>query len=272
MFWRDRWIHGVAVQDVAPAIVDLVDTRIINSRTVQQAFEADCWVSDIKTSTSFTALLQLMHLQHAITSVPRDSDRPDTFTWPCAASGTYSAKSTYNWLCQELQVCSFASAIWRSWAPLKCKIFSWLAAQYRIWTSDRRARHGLQDTVSACFTCLQEEDNVDHIFMQCVYAQETWHRCLDALQLPIQRPLATDTFLGWWMLHRQQFSKAEKRGFDTFVICTVWSLWKQRNACVFARTEQQMEAQTLVTKILDEIKDWKLALRVVGGLQRFVRE
>ena len=35
--------------------------------------------------------------------------------------------------------------VWRSWAPLKCKIFAWLAMQYRLWTSDRRARHGLQD-------------------------------------------------------------------------------------------------------------------------------
>ena len=152
----------------------------------------------------------LLHLL-AIATVIRDPDRPDKFTWPCAASGTYSAISTCNRLCQELPVCHYASAIWRSWAPLKCKIFTWLAAQYRIWTSDRRARHGLQDTASACFTCLQEEDNVDHIFMQCVYAQETWHCCLDAIQLPIQRPATTDTFLGWWMLHGQQFRKAGKK-------------------------------------------------------------
>lgn len=81
-----------------------------------------------------------------------------------------------------------------------------------------------------------------------------------------------DTFLGWWMLHRQQFSKVERQGFDSFVICTVWSLWKQRNARVFNRAEQQMDAQTLVSKILDEIKDWMLTLRLVGGLQCFVRE
>jgi hypothetical protein len=56
-----------------------------------------------------------------------------------------------------------ASCIWRSWAPLKCIIFSWLALQYRIWTLDRRAHHGLQDRASPCDVCLQEEDNTDHI-------------------------------------------------------------------------------------------------------------
>lgn len=50
-------------------ILELVDTRIINSRTVQQAFMDVHWVSDIKTSTSFMALLQLMHLQQAIATV-----------------------------------------------------------------------------------------------------------------------------------------------------------------------------------------------------------
>ncbi|XBH67732.1 hypothetical protein VPH35_096058 [Triticum aestivum] len=50
------------------------------------------------------------------------------------------------------------------------------------------------------------------------------------------------------------------KNFYSFVIWTVWSLWKQRNACVFARVEQQMDAQTLAGKILDEIKEWKLAL------------
>jgi predicted XRE-type DNA-binding protein len=27
--------------------------------------------------------------------------------------------------------------VWRSFAPLKCKIFSWLALRRRLWTSDR---------------------------------------------------------------------------------------------------------------------------------------
>jgi hypothetical protein len=39
LFWRDRWIHGHSVQDIAPLILELVDTRYINSRTVQWALE-----------------------------------------------------------------------------------------------------------------------------------------------------------------------------------------------------------------------------------------
>ena len=33
--------------------------------------------------------------------------------------------------------------VWKIWAPPKCKIFTWLAIQYMLWTLDRRARHGM---------------------------------------------------------------------------------------------------------------------------------
>jgi hypothetical protein len=49
--------------------------------------------------------------------------------------------------------------------------------------SDRRVRHGRQDAMSACFSCLQEEDTVSHIFMGCVYARQVWFSCFHTLGL-----------------------------------------------------------------------------------------
>lgn len=155
------------------------------------------------------------------------------FYWPADDKGIYTAKSTYSRLCMGLTRSPTAGGIWRSWAPLRCKIFAWLTVQYRLWTSDRRARHGLQDAPSPCFTCLQEEDNVDHILTQCPYAREVWHRCFEVLQINIQPPIQTDTFTDWWLDKRRNFTGKTKRGFDSFVIATAWSLWKQRNARVF---------------------------------------
>ena len=34
--------------------------------------------------------------------------------------------------------------IWKTWAPLRIKIFLWLAFRRRHWTGDRRLRHGLE--------------------------------------------------------------------------------------------------------------------------------
>ncbi|KAK1660910.1 hypothetical protein QYE76_049069 [Lolium multiflorum] len=63
--------------------------------------------------------------------------------------------------------------VWGSFSPMKCKVFAWLTLRYRLWTSDRRARHGLQEHPDTCYTCLQEEDNVDHIFTLCPYTRQS---------------------------------------------------------------------------------------------------
>lgn len=252
-------------------VLSLVHTRVINSRTIQQATFDERWAKDIQESHSFQALMQMMHLRLAITMVQRDQNVEDVFAWPCAASATYSACSTYLRLCLGLISFPQAHAIWRSWAPLKCKIFSWLATQKRLWTFDRCAHHGLQDEPSICYTCLQDEDNVEYILAQCVYARETWHRCFDMLHLPITLLEVDSSFLEWWLEQRLRFWKEERRGFDSLVTCAAWLLWEQKNARVFNRPEQQVVAIVLASNILDEIKEWRSARNGVGGLQHFVR-
>lgn len=61
------------------------------------------------------------------------------------------------------------------------------------------------------------------------------------------------------------------RGFDTTVTAVLWALWKQRNAKVFGRVDQQKTPLELVTSTLKEIAEWSQAVGGVGGLQRFMR-
>ncbi|XBI53240.1 hypothetical protein VPH35_035486 [Triticum aestivum] len=143
--------------------------------------------------------------------------------------------------------------------------------QYRIWTSDRRARHGLQDEPSPCYFYLQDQDDTDHILSSCTYAKEVWCTLWDTFHINIgDQAVGESTFL-WWMRVRVSFQKADKRGFDTLFIGTIWTLWKQRNARVFNRVDQQLRPREAARWILDELAEWKLAAGGVGGLQCFVR-
>ena len=76
----------------------------------------------------------------------------------------------------------------------------------------------------------------------------------------------------WWEKTPDSFQGKVKRGFDSFVIATVWHLWKQRNARVFNRNDHVRSAPSLVQQIQEEIKLWKMAGVRVKGLARFVRE
>lgn len=218
LFWRDRWIHWLGVVDIAPLIHMCVDVRTRNRCSVQQALHESRWTIDVEGELNFTVHIKVMNLCLPIAPIQRDENSQDIFSWPADASGKYTARSVYMRLCQGWERAPFAACIWRSWAPLKCKIHAWLAVQHQIWTSDRRSRHGLQDQPSPCYTCLREEDNAEHVHIQCVYARQVWHRCFEGLRLNALRPQEHDNTLEWWLQARRIFAGAERRGFDTLVI------------------------------------------------------
>ena len=120
LFWRDRWIHGFAVKDIAPYLHALVDTRTLNRRTVEEGLQNARWLLDISGEVNFGGHLQLLHLNLAISTVNRDPTTEDSFSWPADPSGGYTAKSTYLRLCFGAERVPYASCIWKSWALLKC--------------------------------------------------------------------------------------------------------------------------------------------------------
>ena len=179
--------------------------------------------------------------------------------WGWDVTGKYSAKSAYKMMYEGGVRFQCASAVWRSWATMTCKLFIWLALQYRVWTSDRRQRHGLQDHSSACFLCDQEEDKVDHILLQCVYARQVWFLCFRELGVDEALIPTTDDTLGdWWVSARKRIDKRHRRGFDTICISVCWNLWKQRNGRVFRNSNIANEWGT-ADLIHQELRLWASA-------------
>ena len=100
---------------------------------------------------------------------------------------------------------------------------------------------------------------MEHILANCTNAQEVWHRVFDLLHINIQGPLEADEFMGRWLAARTGFIGADRRGFDTMVTAIAWTFWKQRNARVFNRANEQKTMFDLPFMILDEIVEWKMA-------------
>ncbi|KAE8777949.1 hypothetical protein D1007_49236 [Hordeum vulgare] len=225
LFWQDRSINGKTVAEIAPSIVCVIPTRTKNSRTVHEALGERRWLYDIRDGLTFTMQLHLYMLQQAISFVERDEGRPDAFTWPGDASGSYTTTLTYKRLCTG-QTYFQAALIWKCWAHLKCKIFIWLVVQYQAWTSDRRARHGLQDHQSVWYACHQQEDNVDHILVQCPFAREVWNLIRANFRMNLVNSSQQASMVQWWNLARNTFRKRPRRGFDSLFIVTALSLWK----------------------------------------------
>ena len=114
--------------------------------------------------------------------------------------------------------------LWKSWAPLRCKIFLWLAMLNRCWTADRLARRGLQHP-DKCLLCDQEEETVQHILTSCVFARQVWTTVLGRVGLQHLAPtLEFDTFKDWWRWAARRAPKAARKGMNSLVILTAWSI------------------------------------------------
>jgi hypothetical protein len=54
-FWKDKWLHGRRIADLAPRFLGTIPKRIVNSRTVCEALTNRNWIADIKGALSWCA-------------------------------------------------------------------------------------------------------------------------------------------------------------------------------------------------------------------------
>jgi hypothetical protein len=72
LFWRDRWLNGRLVVDIAPTIAKLVETCAYNARTVAQGLADHCRVLDIEGTLTASQANECARLWLSIQSVSRD--------------------------------------------------------------------------------------------------------------------------------------------------------------------------------------------------------
>ena len=79
-FWTDRWIDGKSVNDIAPAILQLVPVRTRKRRTVQEALVDNRWTLDMVGELPLEGFVQCVELCAAILQVERNIEEEDLFT------------------------------------------------------------------------------------------------------------------------------------------------------------------------------------------------
>jgi hypothetical protein len=64
--------------------------------------------------------------------------------------------------------------------------------------------------------------------------------------------------------------RIDRKRFNSMVINTAWTLWKQRNARAFENVREQKTVDQMVVQIRDDFHLWKRAKR--GGRLDIARE
>jgi len=85
-----------------------------------------------------------------------------------------------------------------------------------------------------CPLCDQEDENIQHLLIGCVFAKQFWLVILHNFGLAALAPQPSDSsFDVWWDKTILMVNGDVKRGLNSLIILGAWTIWKHRNDCVF---------------------------------------
>jgi hypothetical protein len=151
LFWKDRWMCGHCMANLAPHLLAMVPARI--------ALTYFRWTRDMHGVLTASVLGDILVLADLLASVTLQQDQSDRHVCRLSVSRKYSAKSAYGVAFQGSisfdsydHIFDSYDHIWKSWAPPKCSFFLRLVAHNHCWTADRLERRNLPHP-SLCLLC-----------------------------------------------------------------------------------------------------------------------
>ncbi|KAM0882834.1 hypothetical protein ACQ4PT_032013 [Festuca glaucescens] len=222
LFWQDPWLGGLSVAAVAPAMLALVRPALVKRRKVSEGLPNNVWVNDIAGELSVDAVVQYFKLWDAVSRVSL-GESADSFTWKWTADGSFSSRSAYHAFFHGTTALLGAAQVWNSFAPFKFKFHAWLALRGRCWTAHQCLRHGLPSH-TLCPLCSAADETLDHISLQCTFAQSIWTGFVASATLNFVVPLAASMISEWWPGAVSHLSHADARTANSAIMLIFCSL------------------------------------------------
>ena len=161
------------------------------------------------------------------------SNLPDTLVLAPHQEGRYSVKLGYL-AAKNLEIGYKSFRAFKfCWNPVvlpKAGNFSWLALKKRILTGEKLSKLNIVHNIK-CVLCMEVEENVDHLFVQCKLAHQCWIFILQKLNYSMPLPNTLwDMFQDWPTPSNQTFYSCIWKCIPTIVI---WAIWWERNKMIF---------------------------------------
>lgn len=130
LLWEERWLQETSPAEMAPNLMLLIPKRSRSKLTVRQGLDNLRWTRGIPGNLNTAELAEFLDLWEATANIILN-DQPDRTVRRWTPDANYSAKSAYSMLHSSAVRFARHSLIWKTWAPLKVKIFLWLAFKKR---------------------------------------------------------------------------------------------------------------------------------------------
>lgn len=166
--------------------------------------------------------------------------------WNTSEKGKYNSKDGYLVLTKKNQVAPYLplNLCWNKVCLPKTRIFTWFIVQGRVLIANRFKKIGYNGP-SWFPLCKQEEEDGDHLFLNCSFVQSCWHQLLAKLQWQTMLPnTLLELLKSWLSTHRQAMFFYLWFGSPSILI---WELWKELNRHIFQ--EKELPLQSILSKI-----------------------
>jgi hypothetical protein len=87
-FWKDDWLDGQSIAELAPELVDAVPPRRHAERTVASALRNGEWIRDVTGPRTVPVMVQYVHVRERPQTVQLAREVEDRLIWHWSESGT----------------------------------------------------------------------------------------------------------------------------------------------------------------------------------------
>ena len=255
-FWESSWLQGVRPKDIAPKIFDISCKKGV---TVATALRDGHWITQINIDAGLTLehLQQFLALWEKLATVAIQPGVQDSILWKSTKDGQYSAKTAYLAQFHDLPLSSSPAAVWKAWAPPKCKFFAWLIIHNRVWTADRLQRRGWPNC-DKCPLCSQVQESAAHLIFKCRFSVRIWNAVFAwlGLAIPTAPWLLFDSVKSWWDAVLSD-NTLPMKALSSLLLLVGWEIWNERNARVFR--SKAAPVAIVMRRIKDEVSIWATA-------------
>ncbi|XP_068504156.1 uncharacterized protein [Phaseolus vulgaris] len=241
-FWEDVWIGDTTLKSLFPRLYSLSANKEQKVEDVGMWEGLDWkwrlgWSRDI---FEWESKLEEFFSQH-LGGADVKQNKDDVRVWGEENLERYSVNAAYKSLlvgCGGTYHATF-EYLWKAKAFPDILSTSWRALINRIPTREGLNRRGVQLSSLACVLCEVKEETCQHLFLECIYAQQVWFLCLKWLGITlVQQNDLKDHFLSF---HLPQFSFNQNLVLKGIWAAIVRCIWDQRNAIIFKQDVVDVE-------------------------------
>jgi hypothetical protein len=252
-FWTSRWLHGEALATLYPALFRHSKRK---NRTVKDAITGDKWVLDVDHNMTVQLIEEFLSLWTRLQGVTLMPQHEDKIIWMHTVDCNYTASSAYKIQFAGMVTSMAATTIWKAKAPPRCRFFTWLMLQNRIWTAARLLIREWPNQYF-CPLCMRNLETTSHLFTECQYSLAIWEKAGHWLRVDGLLPgnwVDSHELSAWFVGLGNCGQRSKRDGLRSMVMLIVWEIWKERNRRIFNNAARPTDL--LISAIQDEARTW----------------